>query len=76
MTGLMTPDRGAVHGSDTIAKVQRRLSKTYCKAPRRTVLLVVFGLVKVVVLLGWLLSRQRVGTGSSTPKQLPQAQVC
>ena len=64
MTGLMTPDKGAAYGTDTISQVQRRLFKTYYKAPRRTALVVLLGLVKGLVVLGWLLSRRRAGVAT------------
>ena len=75
MTGLMTPDKTSVYSTDTIAKVQRRLYKTCNTAPRRTAFVVAFSLVKAVVLLGWILSRQRAGVVTVPPRDLSQSQA-
>ncbi len=75
MTGLMTPDKGLAYASDTISQVQRRLYKAYTKAPRRTALVVAFSLVKALVVLGWLVTRQKGGVFSSAPAPALKAEV-
>ena len=69
MTGLMTPDKGLAYAIDTLSQVQRRLYRTYYIAPRRTALVVAFGLVKALVVLYWLLYRPKAGVFSFAPVQ-------
>ena len=71
----MTPDRGKRYASDTIQQVQHRLAKTYTSAPRRTALVVLLGLLKALLLVSWLLSRQQPKSVSVVPTDVQQAQV-
>ena len=75
MTGLMTPDRGKRYASDTLQQVQHCLSKSYTSASRRTALVVFLGLLKALLLVSWLLSRQQPKPVSSVPTDIQQAQV-
>ena len=75
MTGLMTPDRGKRYGSDTIQQVQHRLAKYYTSDPRRTALIVFLGLVKALLLVTWLLSRQQPKPVSVVPTDVQKPQV-
>ena len=71
----MTPDRGKRYASDTIQQVQHRLAKSYTSAPRRTALVVFLGLLKALLLVSWLLSRQQPRPVTVVPTDVQQAQV-
>ncbi len=75
MTGLMTQDKGLAYVSDAISQAQLRLYKTYAKAPRRTALVIAFSLLKALVVLGWLVTRQKAGVFSFAPAQASQFEV-
>ena len=75
MTGLMTPDTTSVHASDTIAIAQRRLFKACAKHPRRTAFAILFGIVKTLALVAWLVSRQSTRTPNVAPRDLLQSEV-
>lgn len=75
MTGLMTPDTTSVHASDTIAIAQRRLFKACAKHPRRTAFAILFGIVKALALVAWLVSRQSTRTPNVAPRDVLQSEV-